>query len=235
MRGIRKLPWLFTMLTMLLSCAPAVMVPMTPVEFNKTMKQPQQEYRILAGDQLEVKFYYHPEFNEQVTVRPDGRIILQLANELVVEGLTPNELTAILKKNYAADLDRPEIAVIVRGFSAQRVYVDGEVTRPGIVVLTGSMTLLQAISQAGGLKDTARREEIVIMRRGGGDSKLVTTMVDLNKVLDGTDPSQDLTLNPFDVVYVPKSSVANMNLWIDQYLRKNIPIPFSMGYTFGGL
>lgn len=211
------------------------MVPMTPVEFNKTMKQPQQEYRILAGDQLEVKFYYHPEFNEQVTVRPDGRIILQLANELVVEGLTPNELTAILKKNYAADLDRPEIAVIVRGFSAQRVYVDGEVTRPGIVVLTGSMTLLQAISQAGGLKDTARREEIVIMRRGGGDSKLVTTMVDLNKVLDGTDPSQDLTLNPFDVVYVPKSSVANMNLWIDQYLRKNIPIPFSMGYTFGGL
>jgi len=191
----------------------------------------QQEYRILAGDQLDIKFYYHPDLNELVTVRPDGRISLQLANEIAVEGLTPKELVAQLKKIYSAEIQKPEITIMVRTFSAQRVYVDGEVFRPGSVVLSNPLTTLQAISLAGGLKDTARVNEVVLMRRGA-DNRFMATMVDLSKVIDGTDPSQDILLTAYDVVHVPKSPVANVNLWIDQYIRKNIPVPFSTGYSF---
>ena len=86
-----------------------------------------------AGDQLEVKFFYNPELNEQVIVRPDGRISLQLANEIMVAGLTPLELTDLLKKKYSTEISKPEITIIVRTFTSQRVFVDGEVNRAGLV------------------------------------------------------------------------------------------------------
>lgn len=229
MRGSRLFPVLALLLTVLVSCAPAVKVPASQAEFAKSVSNTQQEYRIGAGDQLDIKFYYHADLNESVTVRPDGRISLQLANELSVEGLTPKELTEQLKKIYSAEIDKPEIAVLVRTFSSQRIYVDGEVYRPGSVVISGPLSVLQAISQAGGLKDTARVNEVVLMRRGA-DNKFSATMLDLTKVIDGTDPSQDVALVSYDVVHVPKSPVANVNLWIDQYIRRNIPIPFSVGY-----
>lgn len=232
MRAARYFPLLAILLMTLASCAPSLIVPVSMIDFNKTMPKPQQEYRILAGDQLEIKFYYHPDLNELVTVRPDGRISLQLANELNVEGLTPNELSTQLKNLYSSEIDRPEIAVMVRTFSAQRVYVDGEVARPGLIALAGPMTTMQAISQAGGLKDTARVNEVILMRRGA-DNRFVATVVDLTKVIDGSDHSQDAVLMPYDVVHVSKSPVANVNLWIDQYIRKNIPIPFGVGYSFG--
>jgi len=230
MRCLRHFQWL-AILLMLVSCSPAVTVPVAQTEFTKIVATSQQEYRILAGDQLDIKFYYHPDLNELVTVRPDGRISLQLANEIAVEGLTPKELVAQLKKIYSAEIQKPEITIMVRTFSAQRVYVDGEVFRPGSVVLSNPLTTLQAISLAGGLKDTARVNEVVLMRRGA-DNRFMATMVDLSKVIDGTDPSQDILLTAYDVVHVPKSPVANVNLWIDQYIRKNIPVPFSTGYSF---
>ena len=154
---------------------------------------------------------------------PDGRINLQLVNEIDVQRLTPRELTTLLKKSYSTEIDRPEIAVMVRSFSAQRVYVDGEVAKPGIITLTGPLTTLQAISQAGGLKETARENEVVLMRRGN-DNKIIATMVDLSKAFNGTDHSQDVVLMPYDIVHVPRSPITNVNIWVDQYIRKNIPI-----------
>ncbi|NIT01074.1 MAG: sugar transporter, partial [Candidatus Latescibacteria bacterium] len=99
----------------------------------------EQEYVIQPGDQLDIKFYYNSELNEQVTVRPDGRISLQLANETAAAGKTPAELTQLLTEKYSRDLKKPEITVIVRSFSALKVFVGGEVNRPGILDLTRPM------------------------------------------------------------------------------------------------
>jgi len=191
---------------------------------------PAQEYRIQAGDQLDIKFFYNSELNEQVIVRPDGRISLQLVNEVMAAGLTPAGLRDLLTTKYAAELDKPEITVIVRSFSGQRVFVDGEVNKSGMINLISPLTVLQALSEAGGVKDTARRNEIVIIRRGL-DNRPVVLLVNMEKVIDGTDTGQDLTLMPFDVVYVPKSSIANLNVWVDQYLRKNIPVGAGVYYN----
>ena len=192
---------------------------------------PAQEYKIQAGDQLDIKFFYNAELNEQVIVRPDGRISLQLAHEIMTAGLTPAELTDLLTKAYALELDNPEITVIVRSFGGQMVYVDGEVNKPGMLNMVAPMTVLQSLSQAGGVKDTAERKEILIIRRGL-DNKPVVLMVNMEKVIDGTETSQDLNLLPSDIVYVPKSSIANVNLWVDQYIRKNIPINVGTGFYY---
>jgi protein involved in polysaccharide export with SLBB domain len=109
--------------------------------------------------------------------------------------------------------------------------VDGEVTKSGMVTLVGFTTVLQAISQAGGVKDTARTTEVIVIRRGA-DNKPLVIPVNLDKAIDGTDMGQDIVLRPFDIVYVPKSPIANVNKWVDQYIRKNIPISISTGFGF---
>lgn len=190
------------------------------------------EYRIQPGDQMDVKFFYNPELNESIVVRPDGRISLQLANEIQAAGKTPAELTERLKAAYAEELEKPEVSVILRSFAGQQVYIDGEVNNPSVVPLSPSMTVLQSISAAGGLKGSARTTEVIVIRKSrGGEPRTFT--VNLDRVVDGTAPDQDVALSPFDVVYVPRSPIANVNLWVDQYIRQNIPINFSLFYEIG--
>ena len=224
--------FLFVLPLFLIACTPVVKNP-TPLHHQAVQANlnPEQEYRIQVGDQLDIKFFYNPELNEQVTVRPDGRISLQLVHEIMAAGLTPAELTSLLTKKYATELKRPEITVIVRSFGSQRVYVDGEVIKPGMFPLIGFVTVLQAISQAGGMKDTARTSEVVIIRRGE-NNKPLASQVNLRKVIDGTDMSQDIALKPYDIVYVPKSAIANVNVWVDQYIRRNLPVSISTGFGY---
>lgn len=223
---------LFLIILLLSACAPVVKNTVPPPIMTQNPTVIVKDYQIQTGDQLEIKFFYNPELNELVVVRPDGRISLQLANEIMVAGLTPSELTELLKNKYSADIEKPEITVFVRTFTSQRIYVDGEVNRAGLVTLTSSMTILQSISQAGGFKDTASKENIIVVRRTG-DNQLSTMVVNIKNAIENIDISQDIVLMPNDIVHVPKSRIANVNVWVDQYLRRNIPIPFS--YSLNGL
>jgi polysaccharide biosynthesis/export protein len=191
-----------------------------------------KEYRIQPGDQLDIKLFYNPELNEQLTVRTDGKITLQLVNDVMAAGLTPAELTANLTRAYSGELRNPKVAVIVRTSVADRVYVDGEVNRAGMVPLVGPTTILQAISQAGGIKETAKTGEVILMRKGD-DNKMNAWQISLDDAFTGVGANQDLYLKPNDIVYVPKSAIANINTWVDQYLRRNIPIP--LGLSIGTL
>jgi len=230
----QKLARIFSILILcfLTACASSESRPLSSSSAGvPNPSEPTQEYRIRAGDALDIKLFYNPELNEQVIVRPDGRIALQLTHEIMAAGLTPAALTDMLTKAYALELDKPAITVIVRSFGGQLVFVDGEVNKPGMLNMVAPMTVLQSLSQAGGMKDTAKRQQILVIRRGV-DNKPFVLMVNMEKVLDGTETSQDLHLLPDDIVYVPRSSIANVNVWVDQYLRKNIPIQAGAGYYY---
>jgi len=186
------------------------------------------EYRIQVGDRLEIKFFYSPELNEQVIVRPDGRISLQLIPEIEVASLTLATLAKQLTERYAADLNQPQVTIIVREFGLQRVFVDGEVGAPGVVPLAGQMTALQAIAQAGGMKETARSTDVLVIRRGQANTP-VAIRVDLKKAREGGDLAQDISLAPLDIIYVPRSRIANVNLFVEQYIRKVLPFDWVVG------
>jgi polysaccharide export outer membrane protein len=223
---------IFLMLAILLTaCTAKNIVPADTVGTQSTA-YPLKEYLIQTGDQLDIKFFYNPELNEQVVVRPDGKISLQLAPEITATGLTPAQLTEVLEKTYAKELANPGITVIVRSFSSQRIYVDGEVNTPGMVNLVGPMTVLQSISAAGGLKDTAKTSEVIIIRKTKESTPLAIA-VNLDDIRNAADGSKDILLAPFDIVYVPKSAVANVNQFVDQYIRRNVPIPFGITYGLG--
>jgi protein involved in polysaccharide export with SLBB domain len=211
------------MLLLFLLPACATVPNPTPHVIEQRDRVSAQEYTIQAGDQLDIKFFYNPELNELVTVRPDGRIALQLVKEIDAAGKTPAQLTDLLVGKYSPQIKNPEITVLVRSFGTQKVYVDGEVFKAGMVALTEPMTALQAIAQAGGFRDTAKRSEVVLIRKGA-DNKRITMTMNMENAIDGSDRAQDLLLLPYDIVYVPKSNIANVNLWVEQYIRKNLPV-----------
>ena len=175
-------------------------------------------YSIQPGDQLDIKFFYNPELNENVTVRPDGVISLQLVDEIHASGLTPAQLDDLLTQKYSHELKKPMVTVIMRSFTMQRVYVGGEVNRQGFVNLTAGMTPLQAVLEAGGLKETADPEAAIVIRKGP-DRQPVPVRVDLKTAVSGGSGEAGTPLQPQDVVYVPKSAIAEANKFVKQYIE----------------
>jgi len=185
-------------------------------------------YTIAPGDELDIKFFYNPELNETITVRPDGMISLQLIDEIQAAGLKPADLDNQLTDLYSRELRKPVLTVIVRSFTRQRIYVGGEVNTPGLIVLPAGMTTLQAIFQSGGFKETADPEETLVIRKGEND-KPVPMRIDLAAVMDAEGGS-DFQLQPDDIVFVPKSAIANTNKFIDQYIGGLLMF---RGWSFG--
>lgn len=176
---------------------------------------------IVPGDVIDVKFYYTPELNESQTVRPDGKISLQLIGDVQVGGKTPESLRSELITLYTPQLKNPEIVVIIRSMNERRVYVGGEVNRPGIVPMAGSLSALEAIMDAGGFnKTSAKLRQVVIIRHNGNTWKGIK--VDLSKPLQGKTIAYN-ELQPRDIIYVPRKNIIEINQWIDQYINKIIP------------
>jgi len=199
--------------------------PMTLAQ-NPTPITP--EYVLNAGDVLTIKFYYNPELNEDLTIRPDGKITMQLVGEVEAAGRTPAQLARELTHLYARELAAPTVNVIVRRFSSERIFVSGEVGKQGALAMSDGLTLYQAIQKAGGLLDTARRSQVVLIRRQP-DGHVAGAAIDVRPVESGEAPDLDVPLQALDMVFVPKSEIANINVFVDQYIRKNLPqVPFAI-------
>lgn len=186
------------------------------------------KYLINPGDELEIKFFYNPELNETIVVRPDGNISLQLIDEVRAAGLTPAELDEVLTTQYSSELKVPSVSVIVRTFTNQRVFVGGEVNKPSSVDLTGSMTPLQAVLAAGGLRETANAKDVLVVSRASGEAHTSYSVNLKDSMFNGGSESY---LKPGDIVLVPKSGIAKANLFTDQYIRKLLLFNgFRVGY-----
>ncbi|GJL65252.1 MAG: sugar ABC transporter substrate-binding protein [Nitrospirales bacterium] len=163
-------------------------------------------YVIKPGDALSIKFFFNPELNEQdLIVRPDGRISLQLIHEVEAENLTAPQLSAHLAERYTGQLKNPEIAVIVRSVQEYpKVYVDGEVNHPGTFRYLDSLSVLQVVALAGGFTSIANKGEVTVIRRNQKGHPFVIKL-DANAFLIGQDLTQNIPLLPNDFVYVGRS------------------------------
>jgi protein involved in polysaccharide export with SLBB domain len=177
------------------------------------------DYLIHPGDELSIKFFYNPELNDDVVVRPDGKISLQLVDELQASGKTPSQLDKELTELYSVELKRPAITVIMRSFGGQQIFVGGEVGRPQAVKLTPQMTPLQAVMNAGGFLDTADQNSVMVIR-ADADNQAQTYSVNLEQIADGNSPDLKFQLHPGDVVFIPKTGVAKADVWVDQHIRR---------------
>jgi len=189
------------------------------------------EYLIQPNDELSIKFFYNPELNEDVVVRPDGKISLQLVDEVQAGGKTPTELDKELTKLYSVELRKPAVTVIVRSFGGQQIFVGGEVGKPQAIALTPQMTPLQAIMNAGGFLDTADQTNVMVIR-ASANNQAQTYAVNLDELTESSSPYVHFQLHPGDVIYIPKTGIAKADVWMDQHIRRFLLFNgFSAGYS----
>ena len=189
-------------------------------------------YRLVAGDAIDVKFMQNPELDESVTIRPDGRISMPLVGELLVAGTSIAELSTRLTTAYADILRSPSVTIQVRSFANRRVFVGGEVNKPGMLALGGRETALGAVMEAGGFKTSAKRNMVVVIRRGDEDTPR-TIPLSMEPGANGQAPeAASFNLEPLDVVLVAESGVARAGRAMDQYVRQMMPIVLTGGFSW---
>jgi polysaccharide export outer membrane protein len=187
-------------------------------------------YRLQVGDVIDIKPMLNPELEDQVVVQPDGMISTAVAEDVSAYGRTTRQVRKELEEKYQKLLSHPHIAVLVRSFAPNRIYVTGEVGSPGEFINVGpNLSLVQAIARAGGLKNSARPDKIIIIRRGAEESPEVYA-ADYTAAVSGADPESDVRLAPYDVVYVPRSGIGDVYLYFQQYVQQFVPVSFGLGY-----
>ncbi|HLI84505.1 MAG TPA: polysaccharide biosynthesis/export family protein [Bryobacteraceae bacterium] len=160
------------------------------------------EYQIGEGDVLQISVWGEPSASvPSVVVRPDGKISMPLLKDVPVAGLTPAQAEALITKRLADIIKAANVTVIVAQINSKKVYVLGAVKKEEPIAYTYRMTVMQALSEAGGLTDYARRKKIYVMRIENG--KQVRLPFDYDAVVKGEHMEMNIALLPGDTIVVP--------------------------------
>jgi protein involved in polysaccharide export with SLBB domain len=187
-------------------------------------------YRINPGDSLRIEHQFNEELNRVVLVRPDGFINLPLIPEVNVADRTIVEAQQFIQSQYAGTVREPKIFVALEGPS-NLVWVGGEVLNPGMFSLADGLTALRAISMAGGPRPSGKMRSVVVLRDLGLPEPQYL-LVDLRRTTAELEGWHDLRLRPKDMVFVPRTTIANMNAFVDQYINQLIPFSKNLGVTY---
>ncbi|MGB6378337.1 MAG: polysaccharide biosynthesis/export family protein [Syntrophobacteria bacterium] len=191
-------------LAMIVSCASDIPSVKTLAEYeqaNPPASKSDDDYLIGPGDLLSIDIWKEPELSKQVSVRLDGKISLPLVNDIDAASLTSAELRNKLTEQYKDFVDVPEVSVTVVQSNSKKIYILGKVKLPGEYPLQKHMTVVQAISLAGGLDQWADTGDLKLLRKINGVER--TFQLDYDAIVSGEDVSQNVQLQPDDTIFVP--------------------------------
>jgi len=169
----------------------------------------EERYRLQPGDVFEVQYRYSPEFNQTVTVQPDGYVSLEVGGDLKVAGLTIEQARLAILKKASVRLQDPVATLVLKEFQKPYFVIAGEVSLPGKIEMRERVTALQAIMLAGGMKEGARSSQVVVFRRINTDTAEVK-LLNLKSIRSTADLENDLTLQPGDMVFVPRDKISKI-------------------------
>ncbi len=173
-----------------------------------------QPYRLQPSDVLELEYEYTPEYNQVATVEPDGTVRLKLLGSVKVAGESLDEATKTIKDKAALSLNKPEITLTLKDFVKPHFTVYGEVTRPGVYDIHGAVTVLQAIALSGGVKDTSKETQVLLIRKMNAEIAEVK-VINTKLMSSAKGAREDFELHPDDMLIVPKSRLGK----IEPYIR----------------
>lgn len=207
--------------------------PARPVAVATPASPQTDAYRLGPGDQIAITYPYNAELNYEGPVGPDGRLTIPLIGSIRVADQTVTEaeaqIAAALRRASIVENARPSLSVRTYGAT---VYVGGEVRTPGAIKLVGPTDAMRAIILAGGVLETAKSKQIVVIRQMP-DGTPSLRYVDLRAYVKAGGVGQDAALRAQDVVFVPRSSIAEVNLWIDQHINRVLPFSRSLNFNVG--
>ena len=191
-------------LALVISCGgdlPSVKTLVRDEQSNPVISKNDASYLIGPGDLLSVDVWKEKDLSKEISVRLDGKISLPLVNDVQAAGLTSTELRNQLSEKYKEFVDVPEVSVTVLESRSKRIYLLGKVVKPGEYLMQKNMTVVQAISLAGGLAEWADSSDVKLIRKIKGTEK--TFRVDYDAIVSGEDLSQNVLLQPDDTIFVP--------------------------------
>jgi polysaccharide export outer membrane protein len=188
-------------------------IPQTGSTPAFTTRQGPPEYRLHLSDKIEIQMPFSPAYNETTTVQPDGRISLHEAEPVEVLGKTLRETEAIIAAAYSGVLNKPVVSVLLKDFLKPSFYASGEVSRPGRYEILGDTTLLQAISEAGGLVNERASKRQVVVFRPQGNGTYESKVVDFKELVTAKRP-EDYAILPGDVIYVPQNRMSKIQRYL---------------------
>ncbi|MDB5368652.1 MAG: Protein involved in polysaccharide export, contains domain of the beta-grasp fold [Roseomonas sp.] len=187
-------------------------------------------YRFGSGDRVKVQFLLTPEVNETALVAPDGTVSLRVAGRVQAAGLTTEELERAVGAASRRVLTNPIVTTGLEEAGSAVVYVGGSVQRAGAYPLAGRQGIAEIITRAGGIDEAARMDQVVLIRRSPEDRPMLRT-VNLRAFMSGADFSGDVPLASGDIVFVPRTRLGEVGLWVDQAINRIVPFSRSFSYT----
>ena len=174
----------------------------------------EERYLLHAGDVLDIQYRYTPEFNQTVTVQPDGFISLEIGGDVKVSGRNLEQVRNVILTKARTRLASPELIVVLKEFQKPYVVVAGEVAQPGKLEMRERLTALQAVLLAGGFKDSAKSSQILVFRKLNADTAEVKVL-NFKELKRTSDLENDLTLQAGDMILVPRNRLSK----IERYVR----------------
>jgi polysaccharide export outer membrane protein len=181
--------------------APAAAKPLAPPPTLTEGIKPPADYVIGVDDSFDIVYWQDKDMSATVVVRPDGYISLPLLNDIKAAGLTPEELRVAVTAAATKFVEGPTVSVVTKAINSRKVFITGQVAKPGPYPLMDSTTVLQLISTAGGPTEYAKSDKIMIIRRENG--KDIPIKFDYKKVSTGKALEQNIPLKPGDSIIVP--------------------------------
>jgi protein involved in polysaccharide export with SLBB domain len=207
----------------LVESAPLAFAPWT----NRAMP-----YCVGPGDKLRIKFTVTREMDEEVVVSPDGYIGARATGQISVEGRTVPEIENAIRRAARGSVTDQKVVVELMDAVSSKVYVGGSVRQPGSYRISPrQIGVLEAVILAGGVTEEARMGQVALIRRGPKNIPMLRT-VNLREMIE-TGGDADVPMLAGDILYVPRSTVAEVNLWVDQFINKVVPFQRSFSYTLG--
>ena len=177
------------------------------------LQQRDSRYHLAAGDTFDVGFELSPEFNQSVTVQPDGYVTLKAVGDIKVAGQTVPELTQTLRTAYGKILNEPLVVVSLKDFEKPYFIADGQVAHPGKYEMRGNVTLAEAVGIAGGFTEAAKHSQVLLFRRVN-DQWLSAKIFNIKDMEKRRDLHEDPTLKPGDMIIVPKNAISKIKPFI---------------------
>ncbi|MFH0811637.1 MAG: polysaccharide biosynthesis/export family protein [Pseudomonadota bacterium] len=167
------------------------------------------EFTLGPGDELEISVWRHGELNKTVTIGPSGVFSYPLVGDINANSISIIQLRDIVKEKLSKYYVNPQVSVSVKSARSLKVFVLGEVTKPGVFQMGGPMSALEAISQAGGFTKDAKKKSVLLIR--GSLSHPDLKVLNIDQVLKKGDLKQNVALQSSDIIYVPASFIANVD------------------------
>ncbi len=196
------------------SATPATPPPTTS---SPSFSERHTRYRLQPSDSIDVLFDYTPELNQTVSLQPDGYITLRSVGDLNVRDLTVEQATAKIADAYSKILSKPKVSISLRDFQKPYFIADGQVRSPGKYELRGDTTVVQALAMAGGFQSQYAKHSQVILYRRVNDTWAEARVVNVKKMQSAHDLSEDVMLQPGDLIFVPKNAASKIQQWLPIY------------------